>query len=110
MQQVKKKQTACHDLYCEKEGGKTSDRQKWKEELERYSRNKYEDEEMRMKARKELEELEKRSRRQREETAGSEEPRLTMSVIMQSRASLSNGKAVGVNGISVEILKNQEGI
>ena len=29
-----------------------------------------------------------------------------MSVIMQSRASFSNGKAVGNNGISAEILKS----
>ena len=29
-----------------------------------------------------------------------------MSVIMQSRASFSNGKAVGVDGISAEILKS----
>ena len=35
----------------------------------------------------------------------SQEQRLTMSVIMQSRASFSNGKAVGVDGISAEILK-----
>ena len=32
-------------------------------------------------------------------------PNLTMSVLMQSRASFSNGKAVGVDGISSEILK-----
>ena len=54
VQKVKKKQTACHALYCEKERGPTSDRQKWKEELERYSRNKYQDEEMGIKAKKEL--------------------------------------------------------
>ena len=72
---------------------------KWKEELERYSRNTYQDEEMRMKARKELDEWEEGSR-------GSQEPRLTMSVIMQSRASFSNGKAAGIDGISAEILKS----
>ena len=49
---------------------------------------------MRMKAKKELDEWEERSRRQREGTAGSQEPRLTMSVVMQSRASFSNGKVV----------------
>ena len=38
----------------EKEGETTSDRQKWKEGLERYSRNKYQDEEMRTKARNKL--------------------------------------------------------
>ena len=32
-------------------------------------------------------------------------PRLTMSVLVQSRASFSNGKAVGVDGISSEILR-----
>ena len=32
-------------------------------------------------------------------------PRLTMSVLMQSRASFSNGKPVGVDGISSEMLK-----
>ena len=76
----------------------------WKEELERCSRNKYQDEEMRMKARKELDKWEKR-RRHRGGAGESREPRLTMSVIMQSRASFSNGKAVGVDGISAEVLK-----
>ena len=33
-------------------------------------------------------------------------PRLTMTVLMQSRASFSNGNVVGVDGISAEILKN----
>ena len=74
-------------------------------ELERHSRHKYQDEEMRMKATEELDEWEERSRRQREGTVGSQEPRLTMSAIMQSRASFSNGKAVGVDDISAEILK-----
>ena len=91
--------------FCEEEGETTSDK-KWKEELERYSRKKYQDEEMRMKARKELEEWEGRSRRQRGGAGGSQEPRLTMSVIMQSRAWFSNGKTVGVDGISTEILKS----
>ena len=106
MQKVKNKQAACQALYCEKEGETTSDRPKWKEELERYSRNKYQDEEMRMKARKELDEWEERSRSRREGTGGSQDPRLTLSVIMQSRASFSNGKAVGIDGTSVEILKS----
>ena len=39
------------------------------------------------------------------ENEGSEELK-TMSVIMQRRASSSNGKAVGVDGISAEILKS----
>ena len=59
-----------------------------------------------MKARKELQEWEERSRRQRGGTGGSQEPRLTMSVIMQMRASFSIGKAVGVDGISAKLLKS----
>ena len=109
MQKVKNKQATSQALYCEKEGENTSDRQKWKEELERYSRNKYQDEEMRMKARKELDEWDERSRKQRRRAGGSQEPRLPMSVIMQSRASFSNGKAVGMDGISAEILKSIPG-
>ena len=38
-QKDKGKQRICHALYCERVRGTTSDRQKWKEELERYSRN-----------------------------------------------------------------------
>ena len=64
-----------------------------------------------MKARRELEKWEERSRKQRERTGGSQEPRLTMSVIMQSRASFLNGKAVGVDGISAECFaEDQEGL
>ena len=55
-QKVKNKQTVCRALYCENEGGTTSDRQKWKEELEQYSRNKYQDDEMKKKAKEELDE------------------------------------------------------
>ena len=106
VQKANKKLNACHELHCEKEGGKTSDRQKWKEELERYSRKKYQDDGMNAKAKKELEEWEERSRRQRRDSEGSQEPKLTMSVIMQSRASFSNGKAVGIDGISAEIVKS----
>ena len=106
VQKAKKKQNACRELHCEKEGGKPSDRQKWKEELERYSRKKYLDDEMNAKAEKEFEEWEERSRRQRRYRGESQEPKLTMSVIMQSRASFSNGKAVGLDGISAEILKS----
>ena len=79
----------------------------WEEELKRYSRNKYQDEETTMKVRKELDEWEERSRIQRGGTGeGGQEPRLTMSVIMQSRASFSNWKSVVVDGISAEILKS----
>ena len=106
MQKVKNKQAGCQALFSEKEGETTSDRQKWKEELERYSRNKYQDEEMRMKARKELDEWKERSRRQRVGTGGSQEPRLSMSLIMQSRASFSNVKAEGVDGILAQILES----
>ena len=34
-----------------------------------------------------------------------EGPKMRMSVLMQSRASFSTGKAVGIDGISAEILK-----
>ena len=73
--------------------------------LKRYSRGKYQDEKMRGKARKELEEWEEKVRRQKNETEEQRAPRLTMSVVMQSRASFSNGKAAGVDGISAEVLK-----
>ena len=62
MQNVKK-QAGCQVLFCEK-GETMSDRQKWKEELERYSRNKYQDEDMRMRARKDVDDWEERSRTQ----------------------------------------------
>ena len=52
-------------------------------------------EEMRIKAKKELEEWGERRRRQRGANEGSQEPKLTMSVIMQSRASFSNGESGG---------------
>ena len=60
---------------------------------------------MRVKARKELEEYEEKVSTQRNETGEQRAPRLTMSVVRQSRASFSNGKAVGVKGISAEVLK-----
>ena len=65
----------------------------------------YQDEEMRMKARRELEMWEESSRKERERNGGSPEPKLTMSVIMQSRASFLYEKAVGGEGISAEVLK-----
>ena len=68
--------------------------------------DKYQDEEKRMMAKNEPEDWEERSRRQTEGTAGSQGPRRTMSAIMQSRPSFSNGRAVGVDGISAEILKS----
>ena len=55
-QKVKSKHVVCHELYCEREGETTSDRQKWKEELGIYSSNKYQDGEMRKKAKEELDE------------------------------------------------------
>ena len=69
---------------------------KWKEELERYSRNKYEDDEMRKKAKEELDEWDERGRRWEERIGGRQGPRLTMSVLMQRRASFPNGNAVGI--------------
>ena len=73
VEQAKKKQNACREVHFEKEGGKTTDRQKWKEELKTYSRKKYQDDEMNAKAKKELEEWEERSRRQRWESGASQE-------------------------------------
>ena len=61
---------------------------------------------MNAEARKELEEWEERSRGQGRESGASREPKLTMSVIMQSGASCSSGKAVGLEGISAELLKS----
>ena len=72
--------------------------------MERYSKEKYQDEEMRMKTKKELYEWEERNTRHKDEVGEHQAPRLTMSVIMQSRALFSNGKAVGVDGISAEVL------
>ena len=66
-QKVKSKQNVCHSVYCEREGEITGDKQRWKEELERYSKKKYQDAEMREKAKEELDEWdEKRQEEQRE--------------------------------------------
>ena len=43
MQGVKKNQFVCHALQCEEDGLAARGRQKWKIELERYSRKKYQD-------------------------------------------------------------------
>ena len=102
MQKVNNRHAGCHALFFCVKKRTLSDRQKWKEELERYSREKYQDEEMRTKAKKELDQWEERVRRQKDQDGEHQEPRLTMSVVMQSRASFSNGKAVGVDGISAE--------
>ena len=56
VQKVKNNLFVRPTLYCEEEGAATSDRQKWKKELQGYSRKKYQDEEMKKKARKELDE------------------------------------------------------
>ena len=90
--------------YCEEEGEATSDRQKWKKKMERYSRKKYQDEEMKKKARKELDEWEERC--WKGYVWEGQGPGLTMADLMQSGASFSNGKAVGIDGISAEILKS----
>ena len=99
MQKAKNKNEGCKTLYCENEGETTRDRQKWKEELDRYSRKKCQDERKRMKARKELDDWEESIKRQRERAEGHRAPKLMMSVVMRSRASFSNEKAVGVDGI-----------
>ena len=62
-QLVKNKQNVCHSLFCEGERGTTSDRLKWKEELERFSRRKYQDDEMKKKAKEELDEWDEKGRR-----------------------------------------------
>ena len=55
-QKVKCKQNICHSLYCERQGGTTSNKQQWKEELKRYAKDKYQDDEMKKKTHKELDE------------------------------------------------------
>ena len=104
LQKNKNQNEMWNTLYCEKEKKETCDRQKWKEVLERYARDKYQDERMRIKARKELEESDEKVKKQKNGKAEQRAPRMTMSVVMQSRASFSNGKAVGVDGILAEIL------
>ena len=42
------KNEGCQTLQCQRGGGKTCDRQKWNEELERHAREKYQYEEMRV--------------------------------------------------------------
>ena len=86
----KKKLVVKHSFV--KKGETASDRQKWKEELERYSRNKYQDEEISMKARKGVDEWEERSRRQRGGTGESKERRLTVSLIIQTELLSQVGK------------------
>ena len=54
----------------------TCDSQKWNEELERYSGGKYQDERMRVKARKELEEWEEKVKRRKIGTGEQRAPRL----------------------------------
>ena len=47
-----------------------------------------------------------KGRKSKEKNGESQGPKLTISVLMQSRASFSNEKAVGIDGISAEILKS----
>ena len=101
----KNQNEVCSTLYCENGKRTTCDMQKWTEELERYSKSKYQDERKRMKAKKELEEWKEKANEQKTGAGEQRAPRLTMSVVMRSRASFSNGKAVGVDGMSAEILK-----
>ena len=64
---MKNKQTVGHVLCCERERETTIDRQKWREELERYSRNKHQDDAMRKKAKEELDDWDERQKMGREE-------------------------------------------
>ena len=73
-----------------------------KKELERYPRKKYQDNVMREKAVGTLREWESESHRQKNK--GRWTPKLTMSVLMHSRASFTDGKALGVDDISSEKL------
>ena len=100
VQKGKKHQFVCRVLHCEENDMATRDRQTWKNELERYSRKKYQDDEMKTKAKRELVEWEERSKQERD--GGSQGRRMTMSVLMQNKASFSNGKAVGIDGISAD--------
>ena len=61
---------------------------------------------MEKKAIEEHDEWDDRGRRWEERIGGRQGPRLSMSVLMQSRASFPNGKAEGIDGISAEILKS----
>ena len=60
---------------------------------------------MRKKAKEELDEWDDRGRKRKVKKGVSLGPKLTMSVLTHSRASFSEGKAVGIDGISAEILK-----
>ena len=62
-----------------------------KNELERSSRKRYQEDEMKKKARRELDDWEERSRQEYDEE--SQGPRMIMSVLMQSRASFADGKS-----------------
>ena len=63
---------------------------------------------MKKKAKRELDEWEERSRQAYD--GGGHGPRMAMFVLMKSRASFSYGKVVGIDGISVEsIAEDQKG-
>ena len=48
----------------------------------------------------------KKGRKNKGKNGENKGPKFIMSVLMQSRASFSNGKAVGIDGISAEVLKS----
>ena len=58
-------------------------------------RGRYQDDEMKKKAQKEVEEWDVKGRQSKEKKRENEGPKPTMSVLMQSRASFSNGKSRG---------------
>ena len=60
---------------------------------------------MKKKAKEELDARDEKCR-SKEKSGGSQGPKSTMSVLMQSRASFSDGKAVGIDGISADVFKS----
>ena len=84
MQGVKKNQFVCHALQCEEDGLATRDRHKWKNWKD-IRGEKYQDDEMEKKAKREIDEWEE----SRQEYDGeSQRPRMTMPVLMQITAFL----------------------
>ena len=69
-------------------------------------RKKYQDDDMKKKAKEELDEWDEQGRKNKGKKGENQGPKLTMSVLMQSRASFSNGKALRVDCISAEVLES----
>ena len=90
------------EFECEHEDRKerTQDRQMWTKKLERCAKEKYPDDRMKEEAMKELRVWEGEPKMQR--GTGVWSSRWTMLILMQSRASFSEGKAVGVDDVSSE--------